>query len=225
MLKYLTLLVFLTTVFLLSSIAHAYDEETTLPTNAWWQVDVAGAQYGLGDEHMAQVFVEDGEAVVRTVRPGDLVVHCHFPSGRIYKVLLHIYGDALDGSSLSANYQEECLMYVNQYRHAYGLPPLRLNANLSYFASIRAKETVDVYSHTRPNGSDCFTVIDDNFRAVGENIAKGIHSSKAVVDAWFDSPAHRDNILNPNFTEMGIFVYIDMMTRETMFWAQLFGGH
>ena len=130
---------------------YSIDKEDTLPTNAWWKATVAGAQYGISDPTLAQVMIENGEHVVRTVRPGDLMVHVHLPDGRIHRVLLHIYGNPIDGSAVSANYREEALWYVNEYRAQNGLPPLSLDYELCGYADTRAREIMDVYAHERPD--------------------------------------------------------------------------
>jgi uncharacterized protein YkwD len=51
-----------------------------------------------------------------------------------------------------------------------------------------------------------------------ENIAKGYGSAQAVVDAWFNSPGHKTNMMNPSYTRMGIG-YV----ASGNWWCQQFG--
>ena len=52
---------------------------------------------------------------------------------------------------------------------------------------------------------------------VGENIARGQKTAEEVMDAWMKSPSHRDAIMNPSFTEIGIGVSAGI-------WVEHFGG-
>ena len=65
---------------------------------------------------------------------------------------------------------------VNEIRTEEGLPALTTNSSLSNAAALRAEEIVTLYSHTRPDGSSCFTALPAfgiSYRAAGENIAAG----------------------------------------------------
>ena len=98
-----------------------------------------------------------------------------------------------------------------------------MDATLSAAAQVRAQEIDVSFSHTRPDGTSCFTVLKDfgiSYRACGENIAKGSPSPARVVEGWMNSAGHRANILNANFTAIGVGVYAD--AAGTLHWAQLF---
>ena len=65
---------------------------------------------------------------------------------------------------------------VNQERAKEGLSPLTLDATLCQAASIRVNEISGQFSHTRPDGTTCFTALDEagvNYSRAGENIALG----------------------------------------------------
>ena len=129
-----------------------------------------------------------------------------------------------DAQAVAANenFAEEVLYYVNVEREKAGLNTLQLSPQLMKSANIRAKELIENFSHTRPDGTQCFTAVKVRYKTVGENIAAGQPTPQAVVEAWMDSPGHRANILNPNFGRMGIgyFYYSDDSYRH--YWAQLF---
>lgn len=128
--------------------------------------------------------------------------------------------DALPGVSA---YAQEVVRLVNIERADAGLAPLTMDATLSAAAQRRAQEIDESFSHTRPDGSSCFTVLKDfgiTYRACGENIAKGSPTPERVVEGWMNSAGHRANILNQNFTTIGVGVHAD--AAGTLHWAQLF---
>lgn len=59
-----------------------------------------------------------------------------------------------------------------------------------------------------------------SYKTAGENIAKGQKTPEAVVNAWMNSEGHRANILNPNYTQMGLGYTAD----GTVYWCQMFIG-
>ncbi len=122
------------------------------------------------------------------------------------------------------NFAVEVLNLVNAERAKVGVAPLRLADDLQDAAAIRAREIVEYFSHTRPDGSDCFTVMRNRGRTWGENIAAGYGTAYETVDQWMNSQGHRENILNPNFRELGVgYAYEDYSTYHH-YWVQLFRG-
>lgn len=111
---------------------------------------------------------------------------------------------------------------VNTERNTNGLSSLKLDEDLCAAANVRAKEISQVFDHQRPDGTICFTVFDD-FAIVywygGENIAYGYLSPEHVMDGWMNSPGHRANILNENFTSIGVGLYDN---NGIKYWVQLF---
>ena len=96
---------------------------------------------------------------------------------------------------------------VNEHRAAAGLKPVKYSAKLSAAAQVRAVEIEKSFSHTRPDGRYFSTVFAEHgitYRYSGENIAWGQKSPEEVVTAWMNSAGHRANILNKNFTELGV---------------------
>ena len=104
----------------------------------------------------------------------------------------------------------QVLTYVNQMRASAGLEPVELgNADLMKVTYERAKEVQQLYSHDRPNGKLCFTILDDydyKYKAAGENVAKGQQSAWEVIQDWMASDTHQSIIQTPEFTELGISV-------------------
>ncbi len=110
---------------------------------------------------------------------------------------------------------------VNAERAKAGLPALTLDAAASQAAQVRAAEIRTSFSHTRPNGKNCFTALAEagvEYRAAGENIASGQRTPEEVVAAWMNSEGHRKNILSSQFTGIGVG-YL-----EGNYWTQFFIG-
>ena len=120
---------------------------------------------------------------------------------------------------------DEVFSLINEIRISNGLNPFTQNENLDLAAGQRAVEISKDFSHKRPDSSSCFTVLDEYdlfYMAAGENIALGSPTAKGVVEQWMNSKGHRDNILNPNYSCIGIGYY---KTDETNYcWTQLFIG-
>lgn len=126
------------------------------------------------------------------------------------------------GQEAAKSYVEQVVALVNIERAKVGLPALIMSEDLNRAAQIRAKETVQSFSHTRPNGSSFSSVLKENgisYRGAGENIAWGQRTPEAVVNAWMNSAGHRANILNKNYTSIGVGYYLN---GSTPYWAQLF---
>ena len=120
------------------------------------------------------------------------------------------------------NYAEQILELVNYERKKAGVSEMTLDKELCKAADVRAKEIGKEYSHTRPDGSSCFTILDDNkiaYSTAGENIAKGQSTCKEVMQGWMNSANHKNNILNSKFTKIGIGYDPD-----TDCWVQIFVG-
>lgn len=113
---------------------------------------------------------------------------------------------------------------TNNYRSLVGVPSLTLDSSLVEAANIRAKELSDSFSHTRPNGSSCFTVLSElgiSYGTAGENIAAGYSSSQSVMEGWRSSSGHYQNIISSKFKKIGIGVNI---INNQYYWVQIFSN-
>lgn len=113
---------------------------------------------------------------------------------------------------------------TNNYRSLVGVPSLTLDSSLVEAASIRVKELSDSFSHTRPNGSSCFTVLSElgiSYGTAGENIAAGYSSSQSVMEGWRSSSGHYQNIISSKFKKIGIGVNI---VNNQYYWVQIFSN-
>ena len=133
-------------------------------------------------------------------------------------------GDSYSESSETVTFAEQVLQLVNAERTKVGARPLRLSKDLMDAAVIRADEITRHFAHERPDGSDCFTLLNNRNRTLGENIAAGNATPEAVVDQWMHSPGHRANILNKDFKELGVGYCRKEGTEYTHYWIQVFRG-
>jgi len=127
-----------------------------------------------------------------------------------------------DTSGDSSSLRSEALRafnLVNSQRTAVGLPALVWDSSLESCSAVRAKECSISFSHTRPNGSSWYTV--NSAVMGGENLAYGYYDANSAVNAWMASPTHKENILWPEFTSIGISIYA--ADDGTYYWAQEFG--
>ena len=126
------------------------------------------------------------------------------------------------GSEDIHKYVFEVVDLVNKERTAAGLAPLDLNRDATDCAQLRAEEAKKSFSHNRPNGSSCFTALKEAgivYAYAGENLAGKIKTPTKVVNAWMNSPGHKKNIMNPNYSQIGV----DYVSSGN-YWAQFFLG-
>lgn len=111
---------------------------------------------------------------------------------------------------------------INSQRKGSGLQPVKMDKALLDAAMLRAAECSVYYSHTRPNGTRCFTAFPVKEGSSGENIAIGQQSAEDVMDAWMNSQGHRANILNGNYNSVGVGVFCH---QGIYTWVQLFSSN
>ena len=124
--------------------------------------------------------------------------------------------------SMQGDFASQVAALVNAERAKYGLSALTVDTKVQQAALVRAKETAQSFSHTRPNGSSFSTVLTEagvSYRTAGENIAYGQTTPQQVMNAWMNSSGHRANILNANYTTIGVGYTV---INGTAYWAQLF---
>jgi hypothetical protein len=133
---------------------------------------------------------------------------------------------------MSSQLIDRVLELTNLERAKAGLKPLTLNNQLAQAAQGHSDNMAadDFFSHTGADGSDLGDRVRDSgyqYLRTGENIAAGQQTAEGVVSGWMNSPGHRANILNPNFTEIGIgyeFLENDRgSVNYNHYWTQVFG--
>lgn len=136
-------------------------------------------------------------------------------------------GTGLDvGSGSGSTLATQVFTLTNNERSSEGIAALTWNDQLAVAAAVHAKDMADrdYFSHYSPEGEDVgdrATQAGYQWAWVGENIAKGQRTAAQVVQAWMDSPGHRENIVREEFTELGVAVWEDAL--GTLYWVQAFG--
>ena len=125
--------------------------------------------------------------------------------------------DSISDTSLRAVALEASNL-VNEERASAGLNALNWDNNLETVANVRATEISEKFSHTRPNGKQWYTV--NSKIQGGENLAFGFNTAEDVVEAWMNSPTHRENILYKDFNKVAISIYEE---NGTYYWSQQYG--
>ena len=123
----------------------------------------------------------------------------------------------------------ECRVFekVNQIRVDAGLNAVDYHADLAWSAMVHAMDLslCDYFSHDSLDGTSFFDRCHDGpFEGTcsGENIGGGQSSPQAVIDAWMDSPGHRDNILYPHHEYLGV-AYFEGDGNFSRYWLKHFG--
>lgn len=129
--------------------------------------------------------------------------------------------------------RDKVLSLTNDLRVENGLHTLSHNQELEIAGDIRAEETTIAFSHTRPNGQNPFTVLDDtdtspnyNYSHIGENLGMATYHrtdeymAELIFEGWVDSEGHLQNILKPEYTEIGIGVAV---SEDKIYITQFFG--
>lgn len=122
-------------------------------------------------------------------------------------------------------FQNRVVQLTNGQRAKHGLKPLRMNWELQRVARIKSEDmrNRNYFAHTSPTYGEPFDMIRNFgiwYNAAGENIAAGQQTPEAVVNAWMNSPGHKANILNGNFTEIGCGTALG--GRYGVYWTQMF---
>lgn len=130
-------------------------------------------------------------------------------------------------SGAQTGFESDMLKQVNAQRAKNGQSALTLNQSLCASARVRAAEIAKdgCFSHTRPDGSGCFTAINGvSYKTAGENIAMGTwgyYGVDEIMDGWMNSEGHRANILNGDFSEVGFGCVV---VNGNGYWVQIFIG-
>ncbi|MFA5348894.1 MAG: CAP domain-containing protein [Candidatus Paceibacterota bacterium] len=118
---------------------------------------------------------------------------------------------------------------TNTARQEHSLHILKPNFLLEQAAQLKANDMAQkgYFSHNSPEGTTPWHWFDEvgyPYTYAGENLAVNFSDSGVLHQAWLDSPSHKANIVNANFTEIGIGTATGMYKeREAVFVVQLFG--
>lgn len=132
--------------------------------------------------------------------------------------------------TLAQVYPSVVVTLTNTDRVKQSLQALSVNGKLTKAAQLKADDMAKngYFAHTSPSGITpwhWFGSVGYSFVYAGENLAVNFDDSQTVQTAWLNSPTHRANILNGNFTEIGVAVAKGLYNgRETTFVVEMFGA-
>lgn len=123
--------------------------------------------------------------------------------------------------------EQEVVRLVNIERKKAGLKPLIGDSQISSVARKKSQDMCDnnYFDHQSPTYGSPFDMLKKfgiSYHTAGENIAAGQTTAAKVMDSWMNSPGHRANILNPNFTRIGVG-FVKGGSYAT-YWTQQFTG-
>lgn len=126
---------------------------------------------------------------------------------------------------------QDFLEATNEARRLAGLPALTLNADLNEAAALKVQDMREngYWSHYRPTDNKApWDFIEESgyrYRVAGENLARGFSTVQGITNAWLQSPAHRANLLSPQYTEVGFAdaEITDENGKRTLLTVQMFG--
>ena len=195
--------------------AEAYDSEETVELKSYFGVQAADVHFTVLQGN-AEIVLKDGAECLYFPQAGDVLAEADFMVPNFaerfkLRYLLHV--KASDVQLKMESYE----------RAKAGVSPLYLSPELQRAAMLRAVEITKFFSHTRPDGRDCNTVLSSPW-GVGENISAGSNTAQEVVARWMNSPGHRRNILYARFKELGVgYCYApDGVGGYVHYWVQIF---
>lgn len=124
---------------------------------------------------------------------------------------------------------EKLLLLTNKARADYNLPPLALDGKLSQAATLKGHDMIikNYWAHYAPDGRTPWSFLNAagyDYEYAGENLAKNFLYSDNVVTAWMASASHRENILRPEYTQVGFAIVNGKLEGEdTTLVVQFFG--
>ena len=120
----------------------------------------------------------------------------------------------------------EMLQILNRERITNGLDPVTSFPLLQKVGDVRSAEISEYMSHNRPDGSSCYTVLDElnvpPYRSVAENICAGQSTATEAMRGFMNSSAHRSNILNKTYMHIGLGYHYAEESRYGYYWSQMF---
>jgi uncharacterized protein YkwD len=125
------------------------------------------------------------------------------------------------------SFDQQILNLVNEERAKVGADPLQINEQLDQAADLHSQDqaSINTMSHTGSNGSDMGSRVQDTgyqYSTAGENVAAGYPDAEAVMAGWMGSDGHRENILDPNFEDLGVGYSVG--DDGNAYWTQNFGA-
>lgn len=127
---------------------------------------------------------------------------------------------------------QNLLSLINKQREAENLTPLKENQSLDNAANLKAKDMINrnYFEHYAYGLTpwDFIRLSGYSYLYAGENLAMDFNTAEGMVNAWMKSQKHRDNIMNPDYTNIGFGIVKGTYTEngaqhETIMVSNMFG--
>ncbi len=184
-------------------------------------------QYSL---NQAVTVIAETDTDYYKIEDGSFIHKDYLSEEKTAEISLRSYSSAYDQRAQEqweADYCDQVFDLTNQIRAEYGLSPLQKLDGLTAAAVTRAWETTIQNSHTRPDGTSCFTVLPEyglKLSHRGENIAVWSSTPQQAVNSWMNDAAHRNILLDPEYKYLGVgFFYVKNDPKGNYYyWEQLY---
>ncbi len=135
-----------------------------------------------------------------------LILGLSVHSGSLASYLKHPTGKVL--SYETSQSPDSLLKLTNQARQAFQAGSLAINQELSSAAQAKAKDmaTRNYWSHVTPDGNEPWIFVANTgyqYQKLGENLAVGFADEQSVINGWMASAAHKENLIDPAYTDVG----------------------
>jgi len=100
---------------------------------------------------------------------------------------------------------------LNQIRKSLGLNALKRSSKLRQVATLKFRDLIrgEYFAHTSTDGKNpwyWYKLAGYKYSFAGENLAMNFKNADEVLNAWMESPAHRENLLLPDYEEVAVVV-------------------
>ena len=114
-------------------------------------------------------------------------------------------------TTIQSSAEQKILELMNEKRVAAGLKPLTMDNTLLDVARYKSNHMIqyNYFSHTNPDGTNWtnwLKTLGYKYTATAENIAYNSYDPVELFNQWWNSSGHRQNMMNPNYTKVGIGV-------------------
>lgn len=192
-----------------SAILQTVGRDTTLnvvsQVSDWFAVKLPNNQLGFVPRQQAKPIVVDGNKPAAADTSGNAP---QATQGGTAGSTTPKTPSAQTNSAAPTSQEQQMLNLVNQARSQNNAPPLQMDMQVTNVARIKAQDMIDnkYFSHYSPKYGSPFDMLKSfgiNYVQAAENIA-GNQTVQNAFNALMNSPGHRKNILNPDFTHIGI---------------------
>ena len=123
-----------------------------------------------------------------------------------------------------AKEQQQLVALTNAVRSANGVPVLTEEGHLDRSAALKTQDMINdsYFGHRGPDGHDLAYFLSTAgypYKTAGENLAMGYERAEDIFAAWLASPAHYQNIVDPDFQELGIDLKGGIYNGQTVVFA------